>query len=64
MLVVREFKQQQWRRLRKRHLKSDVALLQTLSRLFRLAQFEESRCLLFTSSTKGEITHFHVVVVQ
>ena len=25
---------------------------------------EESRCLLFTSSTKGEITHFHVVVVQ
>ena len=25
---------------------------------------EESRCLVFTSSTKGEIRHFHVVVVQ
>ena len=87
MLVVRAFKQQQRRRLRKRYLKSDVALLQTLSRLFHLAQFvkswqffflelnskrlyqssekdEESRCLLFTSFTKGEITPFHVVVVQ
>ena len=42
MLVVREFKQQQRRRLRKRHLKSDVALLQTLSRLFHLAQFVKS----------------------
>ena len=86
MLVVREFKQQQRRRLRKRYLKSDVALLQTLSRFFHLVQFvkswpffwelnskrlyqssekdEESRYLLFTSFTKGEITRFHVVVVQ
>ena len=91
MLVVRVFKQQQRRRrrrrLRKRHLKSEVALLQTLSRLFHLVQFvksweffflelnskrlyqsseigEESRCLLFTASKKGEITHFHIVVVR
>ena len=28
-----ELKQQRWRRLRKRHLKSEIALLQTLSRL-------------------------------
>ena len=33
------FKQQRRRRLRKRHLKSEVALLQTLSRLFHLVQF-------------------------
>ena len=84
MLVVREFKQQQRWRLRKRHFKSEVALLQTLSppRSIRqmLAIFflelnskrlypssgkdEESRCLLFTASKKGEITHFHVVVVR
>ena len=35
----RERKQHRRRRLRKRHLKSEVALLQTLSRLFHLVQF-------------------------
>ena len=81
-----ELKQQRRRRLRKRHLKSEVALLQTLSRLFHLVQFVKcwqmfvefnfkrryqssgkekwSRCLVFTSSTKREIRHFHFVVVQ
>ena len=66
--------------------KSEVALLQTLSRLFHFFQFvkclqlllelnskrlyhssgkeKESRCLVFKSSTKREIRHFHVVVVQ
>ena len=79
-------KQQQRRRIRKRHLKSEFALLQTLLCLFQLVQFvkcwqivlelnskrlyqssgkeKESRCLVFTSSTKREIRHFHVVVVQ
>ena len=37
--LVRELKQQRRRRLRKRHLKSEVVLLQTLSRLFHLVQF-------------------------
>ena len=64
-------------------LKSEVALHQTLSRLFHLVQFvkswqeinfkrlyrisgkeKESRCPVFTSSTKREIRHFHVAVVQ
>ena len=36
---IRDFKQQRWRRLAKRHLKSEFALLETLSRLFHLAQF-------------------------
>ena len=83
---IRELKQQRRRRLRKRHLKSEFALLQTLSILFQLVQFvkcwhfflelnskrlyrssgkeKESRCLVFTSSTKREIRHFHDVVVQ
>ena len=81
----RKLQQQRRRRLRKRHLKSEVGLLQTLSRLFQLVQFDkcwqifldlnskrlyrssgkekESR-LVFTSSTKREIRHSHVVVVQ
>ena len=68
------------------HLKSEFALLQTLSRLFHLVYFvkcwqmllelnskglyqssekeKESCCLVFPSSTKREIRHFHVVVVQ
>ena len=36
---TRKLKQQRRRRLRKRHLKSDIALLQTLSRLFYLVHF-------------------------
>ena len=35
----RDVKQKRRRRLRKRHLKSEFALLQTLSRLFKLVQF-------------------------
>ena len=78
-------KQRQRRRLRKRHLKSQFALLQTLSRFFHLVEFvkswqlflewnskgqyqspgkEKESYLVFTSSTKREIRHFHVVVVQ
>ena len=78
--------QQRRRQPRKRHLKSEFALLQTLSHIFHLVQFikcwqiflelnskrlyrssgkeKESRCLVFTSSTKREIRHFHVVAVQ
>ena len=84
--VNRELKQQRRRRLRRRHLKSEFALLQTLSRLLHLVYFvkcwqmflelnskglyqssgkeKESCCLVFPSSTKREIRHFHVVVVQ
>ena len=36
LALKREFKQHRQRRLRKRKLKSEVALLQTLSRLFHL----------------------------
>ena len=83
---IHELKQRRWRRLRKRHLKSEFALPQTLSRLFHLVYFvkcwqmflelnskglyqssgkeKESCCLVFPSSTKREIRHFHVVVVQ
>ena len=82
----RELKQRGRRRLWKRHLKSEFALLQTLSRLFHLVSFvkcgqivfelhseglfqrsvkeKESCCLLFPPSTKREIRHFHVAVVQ
>ena len=38
-LIIRELQQLLRRRLRKRHLKSEFALLQTLSRLFQLVQF-------------------------
>ena len=33
-------------------------------RLHRSSEKEESRCLVYTSSTKRSIRHFHVVVVQ
>ena len=59
---------------RKRHLISEFALLQTLSRLFHLVYFvtcikvqenkKESCCLVFSSSTKREFGHFHVVYAQ
>ena len=83
--VTRELKQQRQRRLRKRHLKTEFALLQKIKRLFHFVQFvrcwqffvelnskrlyqssgkrKESRRLVFTSSTKREIRHFHVLVV-
>ena len=44
--VIRELKQRRRWRLRKRHLKSEVALLQTLSRLFHLFQF--TKCWQFS----------------
>ena len=80
--VNKEREQQRQQRLRKRHLKSEAALLQTLSRLIHLVQFvkcwkfflelnskrlfqsSESCGLEFTSSTKREIMHFHVLDVQ
>ena len=36
IIIIRELKQQRRRQLRKRHLKSELALPQTLSRLFHL----------------------------
>ena len=80
--VNREREEQRQRQLRKRHLKSEAALLQTLPRLLHLVQFvkswkfflelnskrlyqsSESCFLVFTSSTKREILHFHVIDVQ
>ena len=69
--LVRELKQQRRRRrrrrLRKRHLKSEFALLQTLSSkgMCQSSVKEKERCcLVFPSSTKHEFRHFHVVVVQ
>ena len=86
MPTIRELKQEGRRRLRKRHLKNEFALPQTLSRLFHLVSFvkccqiflelnskglyqssgkeKESFFLVFPSSTKREIRHFHVEVVQ
>ena len=84
-LLFMDLKQQQRPQLRRPHLKSEVALLQTLSRLFHVVHFvkcwhfflhliskrlskfrkrKESRCLVFTSSTKREIRQFHPVVVH
>ena len=83
---LRELQQQRRRRLRKRHLKNEFALLQififialisTRSICQMLAKFsgikdciqvrekgKVNRCLVFMSSTKREIRHFHVVVLQ
>ena len=77
-LFARELKQQRRRRLRKRYIKSEFAplLIQFVKSwhfflklnskgLYRRSEKEEeSRCLVFTSSTKREIRHFHVLVVQ
>ena len=49
----RELKQQQWWRLRKRHLKSDFALLQSLSRLFHLIYFIKCLQMFFELNSKG-----------
>ena len=85
--TIRSSSNNRRRRLRKRHLKSKVALLQTISSLVHLVQLlkcwqlflelnskrlyqssgkeKETRCLVFPpSSTKREMRHFHVVVVQ
>ena len=72
LLVIIELKQQRRRRVRKRHLKSEFALPQTLSLLFlelnskglHQSSGKENCCLVFPSSTKRKIRKFHVVVVQ
>ena len=79
-MIIRELKKKGRRRLRKRHLKSEFALLQALSRILHFLSFnsdlnakrlyrssekeKERRCLVFVSSTKREIRRFDVVVVQ
>ena len=86
---TRELKRRRQRRLRKRHLKSEFAVLQLeLYRTYSISfnsslncweillelnskgmyqssgKEKDSCCLVFPSSTKREIRHFHVVVVQ
>ena len=56
-----ELKQQRRRWLRKRPLKSEFALLQTLSRLFHLVKCWQ---MFLELNFGGEFGHFHVVVVQ
>ena len=50
---IRDFKQQRWRRLAKRHLKSEFALLETLSRLFHVVQFVKCWQIFLELSSKG-----------
>ena len=45
----RELKQQRWRRLRKRHFKSEVALFQTLLRLFCLIHADRQILTIFSA---------------
>ena len=59
---MRKLMQQRRRRLRKRYLKSDIALLQTLSRLFYLVQFFKwSQCFFPTRVLKW-VTQTSVLV--
>ena len=51
--VNRELKQQRRRRLRKRHLKSEFALLQTLSRLLHLVYFVKYWQMFLELNSKG-----------
>ena len=53
-LTDRKLKQQRQRRLRKRHLQSEVALLQTLSRLFHLVQFVKCWQFFLELNSKGQ----------
>ena len=70
--AIMELKQQPRQQLGKRHLKSEFALPQTSNFLVLNSEGlyqssgkeKESCCLVFPSSTKQEIRHFHVVVVQ
>ena len=69
--AIMELKQQPWQWLRKHHLKSEFVLPQTSNFLVlnskglyqSSGKEKESCCLVFPSSTKCEIRHFHVVVV-
>ena len=49
---IRELKQQRRRRLRKRHIKSGLALLQTLSHLFQLVQLAKCWQILLEQNSK------------
>ena len=51
--IVRSLKQQRRRRLRKRHLKSEFALLQALSRLFHLVYFVKCWQMFLEFNSKG-----------
>ena len=51
--VIRELKQHRRRRLQKRHLKSEFALLQTLSRLFHLVYFVKCWQMFLELNSKG-----------
>ena len=53
LLLLQELKQQRRWRLRKRHLKSEFALLQTLSRLFHLVYFSKCWQMFLELSSKG-----------
>ena len=50
----REVKQQWWRWLRKRHLKSELALLQSLSCLFHLVYFVKCWQMFLELNSKGQ----------
>ena len=52
VVVTREFTQR-WRQLRKRHLKSEFALPQTLSRLFHLVYFVKCWQFFLELNSKG-----------
>ena len=51
--AIRELKQQRQRRLQKRHLKSELAPLQTLSRLFHLVYFVKCWQMFLELNSKG-----------
>ena len=51
--IVRSLKQQRRRRLQKRHLKSEFALLQTLSRLLHLVYFVKCWRMFLKFNSKG-----------
>ena len=52
-LFIRELTQQRRRRLRKRHLKSEFAVLQSLSRLFHLVYFVKYWQMFLELNSKG-----------
>ena len=53
MSIIRELKQQRRRRLQKRHLKSEFAPHQTLSRLFHLVYFVKCWQMFLELNSKG-----------
>ena len=71
---IHELKQRRWRRLRKRHLKSEIvkfvkcwqiSLELNSKGLYQSSGKEKQNCyFLFPSSTKREIRHLHAVVLQ